>query len=75
MAKNKAQQEQILLKNSDINIFLPENIKAGSNILIFGNTCNFFGVTNNIIFNNDITIIYKDTIIYRCNIFKFRNNI
>ena len=37
MAKNKAQQEQILLKNSDINIFLPENIKAGSNILIFGN--------------------------------------
>lgn len=52
-AKNKAQQEQILLKNSNINIFLPENIKAGSNILIFGNTCNFFGVTNNIIFNND----------------------
>ena len=37
MAKNKVQQEQILLKNSDINIFLPENIKAGSNILIFGN--------------------------------------
>lgn len=53
MAKNKAQQEQILLKNSNINIFLPENIKTGSNILIFGNTCNFFGVTNNIIFNND----------------------
>lgn len=53
MAKDKEQQEQILLKNSNINIFLPENIKAGSNILIFGNTCNFFGVTNNIIFNND----------------------
>ena len=73
MAKNKAQQEQILLKNSDINIFLPENIKAGSNILIFGNTCNFFGVTNNIIFNNDNEFVRLgrliDAINNKCNFY------
>ena len=51
MTNKEVKKEKILLPNSNINIFLPENIKKQSNILIFGNTCNFFG--NKIIYNND----------------------